>query len=519
MASKRCFTLVCAFAVFAACHVVVAAGSGGAQPPNILLILADDLGYGDLGCYGATKVKTPNIDRLAREGIRFTDAHSPASVCTPSRYNLMTGRYCWRTWVRHGTVWANDPLLIEEGRVTVASLLREAGYHTALIGKWHLGFGKPGAPGWDDMLGLDFNGELRPGPLEVGFDYFYGMPAVGQHPNIFIENHRVVGLKPDDPIRFINDPRPAYRVNYLERPRLAPTNLQMASGSSAEYAFADGAMILTGKATAHLQSRHAGEADAAQPRQPFFLTLAHRNIHSPIVPNPRFKGTSEIGDYGDFIQELDWSVGEMLQTLERLGLSENTLVIFSSDNGGVDRSGKRVDHPEIKGHRINGALRGKKTEAYEGGHRVPLIVRWPGRVKAGAESSRLVALTDLLATFAELVGRPLPQNAGEDSFSFPPVLRGTGEAPHRRTSLVNDSSGGLFAIREGPWKLILGQGGGGHYTRETTEPTPDPSAPAGQLYNLDEDLAESKNRYEQHPEIVARLTALLQKIQRDGRSR
>lgn len=509
MSGRGGLIILSAIALWAPRNLQAQAGNAKARP-NILLILADDLGYGDLGCYGATKVKTPHLDGLAREGMRFTDAHSPASVCTASRYNLMTGRYGWRTWAGHGTVWANDPLLIEETRPTVASLLRQAGYYTALIGKWHLGFGKPGTPGWDDMLGPDFNAELRPGPLDVGFDYFYGMPAVGQHPNIFIENRRVVGLKADDPIRFINDPRPAYRVNYRDRPRTEPTNLQMASGTSAEYAFADGALILTSKAVAQLET-------AARP--PFFLYLAQRNIHSPIIPNARFKGTSEIGPYGDFIHELDWSVGEVLQALDRLGLTENTIVIFSSDNGGVDSSGKRVDHPEIRGHPMNGPLRGKKTETYEGGHRVPLIVRWPGKIKAGVESRQLVALTDWLATFAEMVGRPLPEDAGEDSFSFLSVLVGGAATTPRRTQLVNDSTRGFFSIRDGAWKLILGQGGGGHYRKETSEPVVDSSEPPGQLYNLDDDIGESRNLYREHPEIVARLTAALDKIQRTGRSR
>jgi arylsulfatase A-like enzyme len=496
--------------------VSLATGTAWAAPeadrrtPNIVIILADDLGYGDLGCYGASKVKTPNIDRLAREGMRFTDAHSPASVCTPSRYNLMTGRYCWRTWAGHGTVWANDPMLIEEDRTTVASLLRDAGYQTACIGKWHLGFGKPGTPGWDDLLGPDFNRELRPGPLEVGFESFFGMPAVGQHPNIFIENRRVVGLDPRDPIRFINDPRPAYQVPYLRRPRTAPTNLQLASGQSAEYAFEDAAITLTNRAVAYLE-KHAGK--------PFFLYLAHRNIHSPIRPNARFRGTSAIGPYGDFIHELDWSVGEVLAALERLQLAENTLVIFSSDNGAVEGSGKRVDHPDIRGHRINGPLRGKKTEVYEGGHRVPFLVRWPGRVRPGTQSDQLLALTDLLATFADLTGRPLPQGAGEDSFSFLPVLLGAGDATVLRTNLVNDSMMGLYALRQGRWKLILGQGGGGYYPKEAELPAPNRSELPGQLYDLKEDIGEAQNLFSRHPEIVERLTKMIRKIQDDGRSR
>jgi arylsulfatase A-like enzyme len=496
--------------------VLLAAGAAWAtpeasrRPQNIIVILADDLGYADLGCYGATKVKTPNIDRLAREGMLFTDAHSPASVCTPSRYNLMTGRYCWRTWAGHGTVWANDPMLVEEGRTTVASLLRDAGYETACIGKWHLGFGQPDMPNWDELLGPDFNRELRPGPLDVGFEYFFGMPAVGQHPNIFIENRRVIGLDPGDPIRFINDPRPGYQVPYLRRPRTSPTNLQMASGKSAEYTFEDAALTLTNRAVAYLET-HA--------QKPFFLYLCHRNIHSPIRPNARFQGTSDIGAYGDFIHELDWSIGEVLAALERLKLVDNTLVIFSSDNGGVDSSGKRVDHAEIRGHRINGPLRGKKTEVYEGGHRVPFLARWPARVRPGTKNDQLLALTDLLATFADLTSQPLTPAAGEDSFSFLPALQELPGARGQRSNLVNDSMMGLYSIREGHWKLILGQGGGGHYPKETELAGPNPSELPGQLYDLKDDIGETKNLYAKQPELVERLTKLLEKIQQDGRSR
>jgi arylsulfatase A-like enzyme len=394
--------------------------------------------------------------------------------------------------------------------MTVASLLQNAGYQTACIGKWHLGFGKPGTPNWDDLLGPDFNRELGPGPLDVGFESFFGMPAVGQHPNIFIENRRVVGLDPGDPIRFINDPRPAYQVPYLLRPRTAPTNLQMASGETAEYTFEDGAITLTNRAVAYLEKHSA---------KPFFLYFAPRNIHSPIRPNARFRGTSAIGPYGDSIHELDWWVGEILAALERLKLAEDTLVIFSSDNGAVDGSGQRLDHPDIRGHHINGPLRGKKTEAYEGGHRVPFLVRWPGRVQPESQSGQLLALTDLLATFADLTGQPLPRDAGEDSFSFLPVLRAEGNAKGLRTNLVNDSMMGLHAIREERWKLILGQGGGGHYANEAEPLAPDSSEPPGQLYDLQEDIGEARNLYSKHPEIVERLTLQLKKIQDDGRSR
>jgi len=497
---------LCTFYAFAGCI----AGNKKESLPNIVIILADDLGYGDVGCYGATKVKTPNIDRLAHEGICFTNAHSPASVCTPSRYNLMTGRYCWRTWAGHGVVWANDPLLIDESRMTIASLLHSEGYSTGCIGKWHLGFSKPGNEGWDDLLGPDFNLDLQPGPTDVGFDYFYGMPAVGQIPNIFIEGHHVVNLSPSDPIRFINDPRPEYQVDYLKRPRTSPTALKLASGNSAEYRFDDAAILLTKKAIDFIEKEH---------RKPFFLYFAPRNIHAPLRPNDRFKGSSEIGDYGDFIHELDWSVGEVLATLDRLQLTNNSLVIFASDNGGV-QAYKQIKHADIQGHKINGALRGQKTEVYEGGHRVPFIVRWPGRVASGRKSDVLVANTDMLATFAELLERKLPDDMGEDSFSFLSSILGKSTNQPVRKSLVTDSMMGLFAIQEGQWKLIFGKGGGGFYLEGKSQlDSTSTNDPPGQLYNLDIDLGETNNLYAEKPEIVAHLTLLLEKIRSDEHSR
>jgi arylsulfatase A-like enzyme len=423
----------------------------------------------------------------------------------------MTGRYGWRTWAGHGTVWANDPFLIDEGRTTLASLLKEAGYVTGCVGKWHLGFGRPGTPGWDDALGPDFNRELRPGPLDVGFDRFFGMPAVGQHPNIYIEGRRVLGLDPADPIRFLNDPRPAYQVDYLTRPRTAPTNLQMASGKGTELVFEECALRLTAEAVAFIAAQHA---------RPFFLYFAPRNIHSPLRPNARFAGTSAIGVYGDFIHELDWSVGEVLGALDRFGVAGNTLVVFSSDNGGVPPRWQAGGPAEVAGHRINGPLRGQKTEVFEGGHRVPFLVRWPGRVKAGATSDALVANTDLLATCAEIVDRPLPQGAGEDSYSFLATLLGASTSQPARSALVTDSMMGLFAIQEGPWKLIQGQGGGGYWPQGPPPgAAPRSGDPPGQLYHLGDDLGETRNRYAEKPEIVARLTALLEQIRTSGRSR
>lgn len=494
------------FRLLLACVVVlnwIAQLQGADAFPNVVVILADDLGYGDLSSYGATKIRTPNIDRLAKEGMRFTDAHSPHSVCTPTRYSLLTGRYAWRTWNGSGTVWSDDPLLVETDRLTLPKLLQSAGYQTAVIGKWHLGFGAPGTPGWDDQKGPDYNLDLKPGPLEVGFDYFFGVPHVGQFPHVLIENHRVVGLDPLDPIRIVLDPK-WKRASYLHR--LGTPAHTFTGGVAAKYEHEDLAIKLTEKTVAWIER---------QSRAPFFLYVAHRNPHGPLRPNARFKGTSEIGVYGDMVHELDWSVGEILAALDRCGLTDNTLVCFASDNGGVtDYKDSKV--AGIAGHTLNGPWFGQKTEAFEGGCRVPLLVRWPHKVKPGSHSDTLVALTDVMATTAELLRKTLPHDAGEDSFSFLPTLLGTPPGQVSRTSIVQDSSGGMFAIREGPWKLILGQGGGGF--RWVNQPA-DPDKPRNQLYNLADDPGETKNLVGTQPQIEARLRSLLREIQFSGRSR
>lgn len=486
--------------------IIIPAVAAPSECPNIIIILADDLGYGDLGCYGATKVKTPNIDRIADEGMRFLDAHSPHSVCTPTRYGLLTGRYSWRTWAKSRCVWSNDPLLIDTQRLTLPKLLKHVGYETACIGKWHLGFGSPQTPGWNNRYGPDYNAKLAPGPLEVGFDYFFGIPHVGQFPHVFIENHRVVGLQADDPLEIVIDPRFHDRDSYLERMNATPAH-QFKGGRSARYRHEDLAVTLTEKAVAWIEE---------QQHEPFFLYFAQRNVHAPLKPNPRFQGSSEIGVYGEFINELDWSVGQILQTLDRRDLAENTLLILSSDNGAVQMGHKPADIVDYQGHKANGPWRGQKTEVYEGGHRVPLIVRWPDRVHAGSTSNQLVALTDLLATTADLLGQKLPDDAGEDSFSFLHALRQGKPTGGVREVIVHDSNQGAMAIRQGPWKLITIQGGGGIGWNADSNI---PAEPPGQLYNLALDPAERNNLYEEHPEIVARLTSLLQSIRQSGRSR
>lgn len=488
-------------------HSTMPADTG--KGPNIVFIFADDLGYGDIGCYGATKVKTPNIDRLAREGMRFTDAHSPSSVCTPSRYNLLTGRYCWRTWASTSCVWSTDPLLIDTDRLTLPKLLKRNGYTTACIGKWHLGFGKPGQEGWDDVYGPDYNKPLKPGPLEVGFDHFFGIPHVGQLPHVYIRDHQIVGRKPDDRIKLILDKDKRYRLPYTERPRVGRTPWHRFEGTEDfSYSHEDLAIRLTREAVNWLEGQTADK--------PFFLYFAHRNVHGPIRPNPRFRGTSEIGAYGDFIHELDWSVGKILDALDRKGLGKNTIVFFSSDNGAVARGYKPADFVDYDGHRANGPWRGQKTEIYEGGHRVPFLVRWRGKIAPQSKSNQLLATTDMLATTAELLGESLPAGAGEDSFSFLPALLGRSAKSSMRNIIVNDSYTGEMSIRRGRWKLILAQHGGGIGGMNKEN---DPALPPGQLFNLDRDPTESKNLYTKYPEKVKYLTGLLKRIRKSGNSR
>jgi len=485
------------------------------RKPNIVFILADDLGYGDLSCQGADLVGTPNIDRLAREGIRFTDAHSPSSVCTPSRYNLLTGRYCWRTWARTGCIWIHDPLLIEDDQPTIASMLRSSGYTTGLVGKWHLGFGRPGAANWDDLSGVNLNGRIDPGPCEVGFDYFYGVPAVGQEPNVYIENHRVVGLDEDDPIELALDTDPAYWTDYYRRPRKRNPRIGMNGGAATRFEFNDLGVHLAGQAQRYIREQAGGE-------KPFFLYFAQRNVHTPLVPHPRFENTSEIGVYGDFINELDWSVGEILKTLEEEGILDETLIFFASDNGATERH-TPVTHVNYNGHRANGPLRGQKSEVFEGGHRIPFIARWPGHIPAGTTSDQVLALTDMMATLAHLVGAPLPDSAGPDSFDMLPALLGRNGLAQIRPNCVHDSMRCcMFAIRSGEWKLILGQGGGGIGAGWNNKPGIErfsTSDPVFQLYNLEDDLAEEHNRYGDYPEIARRLVSEMEAIRREGRSR
>jgi len=464
------------------------------QPPNIVYVLADDLGYGDLGCYGATQIKTPNIDRLAEQGLLFTDAHTECSTCSPTRYGLLTGRYCFRSWLKYSALSTSAPLLIEEDRTTVASLLKSAGYATSIVGKWHLGFGREerfednrgNTPPnyWETRgSGPNWNGELKPGPLEVGFDYAYVIPVANSFPPyVIVENHHVEGLRTDSPIG-----------------RLESRNHgRMEGGEGARWKDEELVDKLTGKVVSQLEG-------LAREKRPFFLYYAPHQPHIPYRPNARFRGTSQAGVYGDVIQELDWSVGEVLKTLDRLGLGVNTLVIFSSDNGGASGRGSN-------GHRPNGPiLRGGKGDLTEGGHRVPFLARWPGRIEPGTRSAETISLTDMMATFAAMIGEELPPGAGPDSYNVLPALLGR-KLPDPDRPLVMLSGGtGALSIRAGKWKLLDGQGDCGYreFFSKRPHPTPEPGDPPAQLYNLESDVGESDNLVHRMPERAAELKARL----------
>jgi arylsulfatase A-like enzyme len=480
-----------------------------AARPNIVLIYADDLGYGDVGCYGATRVRTPNVDRLAAQGVRFTDAHAASATCTPSRYALLTGEYAWRK-KGTGVLPGDAALILPPGRASLASMLRAAGYATGVVGKWHLGLGR-GHPDW--------NGEIEPGPLENGFDSSFIIPATGDRvPCVYVEGHRVVGLVLDDPIRVSYGPpigdEPTGAAN-PDRLRMRPSHGHdqtivngisrigsMSGGRAARWKDEEMADVLTRRATGFIE-RHAGS--------PFFLYFATHDIHVPRVPHPRFAGRTGMGPRGDAIAQLDWCTGEILKTLDRLGIAEDTLVLFTSDNGPVVDDGYRDDAAEkLGGHRPAGPLRGGKYSAFEGGTRVPFLVRWPARVKPGV-SEALVCQVDLLASLAALVGQDLGAADAPDSDDLLPAL--LGESPLGRDLLVEHAA--VLALRQGPWKLIEPGRGPEVFANTGTESG---QAAAPRLYNLAEDVGETKDVAARHPAKVQELRDRLETIRRQGRS-
>jgi arylsulfatase A-like enzyme len=476
--------------------------------PNVVVILADDIGYGDLSCYGAAKVKTPNLDKLAAAGLRFTDAHATASVCTPTRFALITGQYAWRQ-KGTGILSGAAPLVIQKERLphTLPALMKQDGYATGAVGKWHLGLGET-AP--------DFNAEIKPGPREVGFDYSFIIPATGDRvPCVYVENGRVAGYDPKDPIRVSygtpvgDEPTGAKNPELLtvQKPSKGHDNTivngisrigYMSGGKAARWNDENIADDLTARAIQFIEKHK---------EQPFFLYFATHDVHVPRVPHPRFRGKSGHGLRGDVIQELDWSVGEVMNVLDKLKLADNTLLIFTSDNGGVMDDGYQDGSGDDKsGHLCNGSLRGYKGGLFEGGHRVPFIARWPGKVPAGKTSNELIGHVDLLATMAALLGKSLPVEAGPDSFNIlPALLAEKPEKPCRVTLILQTNNGDRLALRQGTWKFIEAAG--------------KKSKGLAELYNLADDLAETKNLAESNPAKVKELAELVKQARDLKRTR
>jgi arylsulfatase A-like enzyme len=463
----------------------VASIASAAEPPNIIFIMADDLGYGDLGCYNSeSKIPTPSIDRLAKAGLRFTDAHAPAAVCVPTRYGLLTGRYPFRMGRRRGGS------LIEEGRLTIGGLLRKKGYYTACVGKWHLGFG--GHPAQDTKT------KLRGGPTERGFDHYFGIPAsLDIPPYYYIRDGHAVAA-PTEKIGSSNSEGWTRIQGAFWR----------AGGNAPGFRHEDVLPRFAERSVAFLRQHRAKRG-----RQPFFLYLALAAPHTPWLPSKPFHKRSGAGMYGDFTAEVDHAVGQVLAAIDEIGAKDDTLVIFTSDNGPVwyDTDVKRFGHESV------GKLRGMKGDAWEGGHRMPFIVRWPGKVKAGSTSDEIICHTDMLATFASLVGEKLPDDAGEDSYDVLPAMLGKKLTAPIREATVHQSSKRVLSIRQGKWKLIPSLGSGGFSKPSRQKSTADGAM--GQLYDLGSDLSETKNVWKEHPDVVKKLTKLLETYRREGRSR
>ncbi len=479
------------------------------KPPNIIYILADDLGYGDVSIYNPkSKIQTPNIDKLASEGMLFTDAHSPSSVCTPTRYGIMTGRYCWRSKLPTGVLRGYGEALLEKDRTTIASLLKERDYTTGVIGKWHLGLDWVLKETYEDSINdktvhrneygtvtqmngdwIDFTKKPTDGPLDHGFDYSYILPAsLDMEPYCYLENDSLTELP--------NEYTPG---NDLNTGSYATAAFWRPGRITKSFDFYEVLPTFIGQAKKFVQSH-------AKDKNPFFLYLPLAAPHSPWVPKEVYDGSSGAGQYGDFVQMVDAQVGDFLKSLDENGVSKNTIVIFTSDNGPF----WKPDFIERFDHQAASKYRGMKADIHEGGHRIPFIVRWPGKVKAGSESNFRTTLTNLMATCADVVGVSLNGNTAEDSQSIFPVLLGNKAQTVEAIPIVHHSSRGFFALRKGDWKLMEKRGSGGFSIPAIVEPKE--GEPQGQLYNLVEDPSETINLYNEKPELVKELQAELNNI-------
>lgn len=462
--------------------------NAASRTPNIVVLLADDLGWGDLKCYNPeSKIPTPNLDRLAADGLRFTDAHSPSAVCTPTRYGLLTGRYAWRTRLKSGVLWGYSPPLIENDRPTVATLLKSRGYVTAAIGKWHLGLGWPTRapaafgdslkPAADPAL-IDWNRPLSAGPCTVGFQTFFGIPAsLDMVPYLFVRNDRATAP-------------PTASTPGSRSQRQGGAGFWREGPISPDFRIEDCHPKLVSSAVDFIRQQ--------RPDTPFFLYVALTSPHDPWVPTAPFRGISQCGPRGDFVAQVDDAAGQVAQALAESALDRNTLLIFTSDNG----AHWLPSEVQATGHAANGPWRGMKSDAFEGGHRVPFLARWPGTIPAGRVSHALIGLNDLFATVAEITRTPVPKGAAEDSVSFARALLGRRSPP--RPPLVLHSIQGTFALRDGRWKLIDGPDGGGWSQSSSNAPA--------QLYDLESDPAESRNLWSQDRRRADRLSRSLSRI-------
>jgi len=484
-------------------------------PPNIVFILADDLGYGDIACYNPTsKIPTANIDRLAAEGMRFTDAHSPSTVCTPTRYSLMTGRMAFRTGFRGVFTGVGGPCMIEEKRLTLPGMLQKQGYATAMFGKWHIGmsfFDKEGQRitngGVKGVKTVDYSRPIPDSPIHRGFDHFYGTVCCPTTDWLYayVDGDRI----PVPPTRI---------VDKKSLPKHPYSNDNRAGMIASNYDLEEVDLVFLKKSQQFLKT-HVME----KPNQPFFLFHSMQAVHLPSFPADQFKGKTKSGPHGDFIFEMDWIVGELMKTLQSLGIADNTIVMFGSDNG-----------PEVptviamrRDHHHDGARpwRGVKRDQWEGGHRTPFVVRWPGKIKAGSTSDQITSLTDIFATCAAIAGAELPNDAAEDSYDLLPVLEGTQGDRQVRPYLLQQTMSLAMSVRRGKWKYLDHKGSGGsNYSRDGewgmkqyAIPDNAPDAP-GQLYNLAQDPGETTNLSAVHPRVVARLKALLEESKKAGRS-
>lgn len=489
---------------------VADAGAADAPPParpNVVYILCDDLGYGDVRCLNPQgRIPTPHLDRLAAEGMAFTDAHSGSSVCTPTRYGILTGRYAWRSRLQRGVLGGLSPRLIEPGRLTVAEYLRQQGYATACVGKWHLGMDWATHPGrTTEALGIetpeqagsvDFTHAIRGGPLSVGFDRFFGIAAsLDMVPYTFIRDDRVEAL----PTATMKLPMKLGKPGFTREGPGAP-------GFRGDDVLA----TLTREAVGTIGTF----APDAAGGKPFFLYLPLTSPHTPILPSEPWRGKSGLNDYADFVMETDAAIGQVLAALENHGMARNTLVIVTSDNG----CSPAADFPALAaaGHAPSHVFRGAKADLYEGGHRVPFLVRWPARVAPGRKSDNLLCLTDLFATMADILGSPPPDDAAEDSISFLPALQTVNGQP-RRDAVVHHSITGSFAIRQGRWKALLATDSGG-WSSPRPGSAEAATLPDTQLYDLVSDIGETTNVAATHPDVVSQLTHLLDHYVAEGRS-